>query len=269
MINKRFKPHGPTWLQVITLALLTCAAPSGRADLHLPLLKSGTVTYSNVTVYSQTDQDLYISHAQGLGNIKISTLDDEALRALGLKDAETESASATITAKAKTVSHTLNQLKTSLSTANQGTVAEMFTKLKETSGITITPQILWGTVAAVAVLYLFVCYCFKLICHNAGAAAGVVIWLPVLQMFPLLRAAKMSGWCFFLFLIPLVNVVMQIWWSFRIAKACGKGPLVGILLILPVTNLFAFLYLAFSKGEGEDQTLSVEKPMRFDGLANA
>jgi hypothetical protein len=37
-------------------------------------------------------------------------------------------------------------------------------------------------------------------------------------------------------------------WCFKIAKARGNSAWVGLLLLLPVTGFFAFLYLAFSDG---------------------
>lgn len=267
MTNKQLMKLGPTCLQVIIGLLMTGFTLTSWADLQLPILKSGTVTYSNVTVFKQTEQEIHISHSQGLVNIKISTLDDAALRALGLKEEEKPSASGTILAQARGVTETVDQLKSSLSGTNRMSFSEMVAKLKETSGVEITPAIMQGTLAGVVVLYLFFCYCLKLICRNAGARPGLLIWLPILQMFPLLRAAKMSGWCFLLFLIPLVNFFAQIWWSFRIAKACGKGALTGFLLILPGINLLAFLYLAFSKGQSEES--DPVQPVRFEGMSNA
>jgi uncharacterized membrane protein YhaH (DUF805 family) len=88
-----------------------------------------------------------------------------------------------------------------------------------------------------------------------------MIWFPVLQMFPLLRAAKMSGWWFVAFLIPLIGVVAHIVWCVKICKACGKSGLVIVLLILPGTNVLAFLYLALSKGNIES-TETVTPPAR-------
>jgi len=58
----------------------------------------------------------------------------------------------------------------------------------------------------------------------------------------------MSGWWFVLFLVPFGNLVAQIVWSVKIVQARGKGILCMISLLLPVTNLFAFMYLAFSSG---------------------
>jgi len=112
-------------------------------------------------------------------------------------------------------------------------------------------------IAIVLIAYLLYCACLKLICQNAGSKAGPMIWFPVLQMFPLLRAAKMSAWWFVAFLIPLVGVVAHIVWCMKICKACGKSALVIVLLILPGTNVLAFLYLALSKGNtGPTETVT-------------
>jgi hypothetical protein len=113
------------------------------------------------------------------------------------------------------------------------------------SRVRLTPNIM----AIVVIVYLFFCVCIKLICLNAGSKPGLMIWIPVLQMFPLLRAAKMTAWWFVAFLIPPFSLVAHIVWCVKIAKACGKSALVALLLILPVTNLLAFLYLALSNGD--------------------
>ena len=249
------------WLQACILLLLPSLASANKADLQLPILKSGTVVYSNVTVYSQNDQDLYISHAQGLGNVKISTLDDDSLRALGLKVEKPESASGTLMARAKGVTAAVDQWKNSLGTLNAASVSEFADKLKSRPALEIPPTWLWNIIAGMLLFYILLCLCFRAICRNAGTPAGFLIFIPLLQLFPLLRAAKMPLWCFILFLIPGVNIIMQIWWSFAIAKACGKGVLTGIFLILPVTSLFAFLYLVFSENTAPD-----EPPMPAESL---
>jgi apolipoprotein N-acyltransferase len=63
----------------------------------------------------------------------------------------------------------------------------------------------------------------------------------------MLQAASMSGWWFILFCIPVLNLVGYVVWSFKIVHARGKTLPLAILLLLPVTNVFAFLYLAFSE----------------------
>jgi hypothetical protein len=124
--------------------------------------------------------------------------------------------------------------------------------------ITLTPNMVLAAACGLAFLYLFVSYCGRLICQKAGKPATALIWIPVAQLIPLLRAANMSPAWLLAFFVPVLNVVAQILWSFKIAKARGKSGLVGLFLVLPVTNLFAFLYLALSDGEAKQERRTVE-----------
>ena len=63
----------------------------------------------------------------------------------------------------------------------------------------------------------------------------------------------MSGWWFLAYCVPVLNIVAHVLWSLKIAKARGKSVWIGVLLLLPVTSLFAFLYLAFSNGASEEE----------------
>ena len=137
------------------------------------------------------------------------------------------------------------------------------------------------------VLYLFVCLCFGLICAKAGKPSPWLVWIPILQIFPLIRAARMSPVWFVLMLLYLLLPVVLLWvggggnlsgqilgpygiifallsllnligwiiWSFKICCARGKNMLLGIFLLLPLTNLLALIYLAFSKSEGEPRRI--------------
>jgi hypothetical protein len=232
-------------------------------DLQVPTIQSGTEVYSNVTVYSQTETELFISHARGLGNIKISSLDETSLRALGLKTpAEKAAAAAANSPHGKVlreVQGAMGQVKDGLAEMN---ITLPVAAREPGQNFPLVLQSHTGQIILVitVALYLFCCYCLRLICLNAGTTPGALIWFPLLQMFPLLRAAQMSGWCILLFLIPIVNLGVSLWWCLRIAQACGKSTLTGILLFLPITGIFAFFYLAFSKGNREEEPGGVRPP---------
>ncbi len=97
-------------------------------------------------------------------------------------------------------------------------------------------------------LYLFFCFCCKRICEKTGQAPGALIWIPILQFIPLLRAAGMATWMFLLLLVPLVNVAVAVMMWVKICVACGKSPWLVILLFIPPINLIFFPYLAFANG---------------------
>lgn len=235
-----------TWLSVASLA---------ATDIELPVLKSGTDVFTNVTVYGQTATDLFIKHSRGFGNVKISTLDTPTLRLLNL-GGETPEEKAAHSVPGKAVA-SLATMKAKLESTTDVRVPSQADMLGLLSQFRPSPNL----IAIVLIAYLLYCACLKLICQNAGSKAGPMIWFPVLQMFPLLRAAKMSAWWFVAFLIPLVGVVAHIVWCVKICKACGKGALVIVLLILPGTNVLAFLYLALAKSNVE-ATETVAQPPR-------
>jgi hypothetical protein len=94
-------------------------------------------------------------------------------------------------------------------------------------------------------VYIFFCYCLKLICSKCGVESSILIWFPLLQLIPLIQASGLPTGTFILFLIPLVNIVMAIVMWAKICGARGKGVLAILLvLILPVIGI---PYLAFSE----------------------
>ena len=54
---------------------LIAAVWAARADEKLPVLKAGSEVYSNVTVTTVTDTDIYFTYARGMANVKLSRLD--------------------------------------------------------------------------------------------------------------------------------------------------------------------------------------------------
>jgi bacteriorhodopsin len=92
------------------------------------------------------------------------------------------------------------------------------------------------------------------ICRKTSNRAGLFVWLPGFQMIPLLRAAGMSPWLFLLLCVPGINAIITIIWSFRICRVRQKSAFLGVLLLLPVTNVLAFVYLALSGyGPGDEE----------------
>jgi hypothetical protein len=110
----------------------------------------------------------------------------------------------------------------------------------------LSPRVIGLTLGVALAVYLCFCYCAMLICQKSGSPPGGLIWVPFLQAIPLLRAANMSPWWLMAGLVPLLNLVVQMVWSVRIVQARGKSLAAAVFLHLPITALFAFLYLAFS-----------------------
>ena len=96
-------------------------------------------------------------------------------------------------------------------------------------------------------LYLFYSFCCKRICEKVGQTPGIIIWIPIAQLVPLLQVAGMQVWMIVLMFIPLVNIVVGIMMWAKICAARGKSPWLVILVFIPIVNLAFIPYLAFSE----------------------
>jgi len=222
-------------------------------DVKVDLLETKTGVYSNVTVTTRADQYVVIHHSQGIGTIKVTDLSRDLKKQLGyaVPPSDEEKSGAKLLASAKRSLHMLpdaKQLMASWNSKSRGPGAV---------GKASTP-VLIAILGAVLLLYLFFCHCASRICQKTGQKPGLLVWLPLLQMIPLYRAAGMSPMWFLALFVPVLNLVVQIMWCFKIAKALGKGALTGLFLLLPITSPLAFVYLA-SSGEAPVQ----EKPKKY------
>jgi len=246
---------------LLALGLLAGSAFSYRAKAAseevIPVLKTKTATYTNVTITARTETDLCILHDGGVGNVICEDLEPEAYALVGYVPPVP----------------TGEKLR---SIANDQ-AAKMMQAWQTASGNPIGPGsesppmpelnpvvlLVLGVVGFA--FYVFFCYCYMLICKKTGDDPGILIWIPILQIFPLFRAAGMSGWWLLGMFLPIINIIVPIMWCFKIVSARGKSTVWAVLMILPVTNLIALLYLAFSEGEGSDSQDSTLP--RLPGLA--
>jgi hypothetical protein len=230
------------------------------------VLRTKTVVYTNVTVTTKASNYVFILHASGMTSLKVAELPLEVQQQLGYAKAEGSEGStnsAAAWAKREIAKLDVQQVKT-LGKQLEQRLHDQPPPQLSALGL-IGPKLIWAAAGVALLLYLFQCYCLMLICRKAGHPPGLLIWLPVLQVFPLLRAAGMSYWWFLALLVPVLNLVPAFLWPFKIANARGKSVWVGILLLLPITNFFAFLYLAFSDGaratdddEAEPKVMSLQ-----------
>lgn len=216
------------------------------------LLQTKTGMYTNVTVTKMTKDWIFILHSSGVCNVKIEDLTDQTLIALGYEKPSTNGRPATRMADSPPPSHpfapfahlNLSRVKEFAADWKQNGRQRIKEKLDEMTAS--NPMTLYIMLAILAVTYIFVSTCFWLICRKTHSAPGPLVWVPILQLIPLLRAANMPRVWFFVYFVPVLNIIALIVWSIKICKSRGKSPFVAFLLILPPTSLFAFLYLAFS-----------------------
>ncbi len=236
-----------TWLALA--AGLVSPIGAGAAEETFPVLEIGTRTYTNVTVTTKAKTYIFIMHSAGMTTLKLSELPPELLDQLGYAPPEkpkTKAEKASDWAKDKLGTANIEKVN-----AAELKARDAWTERSEAvaKAVVALDRKLCGAILAVVILfYVFYCRCCAEICRKVGKPAGVMAWLPGFQIFPLLRAAGMSEWWFLGYLLFPVGLVVHIVWSFKLAKARGKGGATGFFLALPLTSLFAFIYLAFSEG---------------------
>ncbi len=238
------------WLRVAVLILTVAGVfvhsrVFAKVEQTFPVLKIGSQVYTNVTVTTQTKIYIFLLHSTGMANIKVSELSPELRETLGY-------GAPPVSLSKNSASDAANWAKKELNKLNVSTVQarnlreESQARLDKLKSVPRT-QIYIG-IAILVIFWLIRCGCHAVICRKAGSEPGVLIWIPLLKLIPLLQAAKMSlGWLF-LVLLPFGAFVLDIVWCFKISTARGKGALTGLCLVLPGINFFAFLYLTFSDG---------------------
>jgi hypothetical protein len=226
------------WLG-LAAALVQLPLNAGLVEETFPVLKTRTGTYTNVTVTTKAENYVFIVHSTGMASIKIPDLPVEIRRQLGYAVPETPAPQNNGVVVSVAAREPASVNKANVALANSlDLLRHLHFKLSSEAVLTV--------LAFVVLFHLFYSYCCNLICLKTGCEGSLLVWLPLFQLIPLFRAANMSGWWFLAIFVPGLNIVALILWSLNIAKARGKEVWVGILLLLPGTNLFTFLYLAFS-----------------------
>jgi hypothetical protein len=247
-ITKLFDDMLTRLLGLGLLALMWQPFTSGAAlEQTFSALQVGTTTYRNVTITTKTKDYIFLIHSRGMANFKIRDLPSDLRTKLGYEDpaAPRVKNSAPAAWAKQTLSKMdvpqVHQIENRL--VSWWRPGHLETKLPFPP---LSPNALLIAAAALLALYFFHSYCCMLICIKAGSKPGALVWLPLLQLVPLLKAAAMSPWWLLGFLVPGLNLIAQILWCIRITRARGKAPIVALFLIFPLSSPFAALYLAFS-----------------------
>jgi hypothetical protein len=238
---------------LLTVVCLSALKSVAAAEQTLPLLKTKTAIYTNAIVTTKAKNYIFILHSTGMANLKIQDLSPEAQQELGYARAEDKpKPSGLVFAK---------QLMPALESKFKPYQERLRKQLPWTEQqLTPTRNVIYIALGVFLAGYLFFSYCCHLICIKSKKDTSVLVWLPVFKLIPLLRAADMSAWWFLASFLPVINLIVPILWAFNIVKVRGKGALLAVFLLLPITNLFAFLYLAFSE-EASTETVPRYKSM--------
>jgi len=245
------------WTILVCLLAFATAFSAVGADETFPTLTVGDKTFTNVLVLNKTRTDVFISHSKGMASYKVKELPEDVQLKLGYQVEQPRSAKAASKAKEMLKAADISRFE---SDPHFKELQEQV--LAKTREITqqMDPAMRWGILGGVVLAYLVFCTLCRSICMKSAAPPASVValvWFPLLKQIPLLKAAGMSPWWFVTNFVPVLPLIMFVVWSFKIAQARGKHVIVGILLLLPVANIFAFLYLALSASNAPESNSGV------------
>jgi hypothetical protein len=262
-MNKR-TIYRPYWTLVFSAVLLLSFLQGSAlaTEETFTTLEVGSHVYTNVTVTTKAKNYIFIQHSTGMQNIRVSDLPEEIRTQLGYVPEVQKGQKAANWAKEKIADLHIGNVK-----------AEELRdpkKLQEQSAIVVEKvrsldnKLCGAFLGGALLIYFFFCYCCAQICQKAGAQSALLVWLPIVKVIALLRAAKMSQvwFVFYVFVIvaPCLAPLMQppfvvgwylsylvlnvllfigaVIWCLKIARARGKSPLVGFCLLLsPISPL--------------------------------
>jgi len=222
---------------LVGVSLIWIAPAAIGADEAITLLQTGKAEYKHVIVTDGDESNIYIRHDQGLANVKIGDLPPGVQQSLGYATAKED-----VSSQASRILRRVGKFAPFKIARSPGGATVKVGDFE----IQLTSADIIGIAVGAAVAYVIFCSCSVLLCRKTGKEPGLLIWIPILQMFPLLRAAGMSWRWSLTFFVPVLNLVAWMGWCVNIAISRRKSLWWALLLILPVTNVFAFVYLSLS-----------------------
>ena len=188
---------------------------------------------------NKTRNDLFISHAQGMASIKVRDLDTATQLKLGYQVEAPKQTAVEKVMEASNISRFEDDPRVQEVEGELMRQAESYIEL-------IDQNTMYAIVAFIVLSYLLFSFLCRCICVKTSNPPSPLIWLPFFKQIPLFKAAGMSGWWILSNFVPGLVLVAYIIWSIRIAQSRAKSVVWGVMLLLPVTNILAFLYLALS-----------------------
>lgn len=101
----------------------------------------------------------------------------------------------------------------------------------------------------VIAVYVYSAICVMRMAKKTNTENAWMAWIPIFNLVLLIQIARKPLWWIILFFIPLVNIVMTILVWMGVSKELKKPEWIGVVMIIPIANLVAMGYLAFSKEE--------------------
>ena len=108
--------------------------------------------------------------------------------------------------------------------------------------------VIWLILAAFFVaMYVYMGITLSTIAKKTKTEPTWLAWIPIANLYLLIKVGGLSPWWMLGFIVPLLNTVVMImvWW--KVCEARGKPGALALLFLVPVANIILPGYLAWSK----------------------
>jgi hypothetical protein len=110
------------------------------------------------------------------------------------------------------------------------------------------PQVGRGALFFYIAIYIVQAIALYKLAEKADVKDPWVAFIPVIQTIVFLHIIDKSGWCIFLLLIPVVNIVLAIIWAVKFYLAFDvNAGLIVLSIIIPIAGMIVMLVMAFSE----------------------
>jgi hypothetical protein len=99
--------------------------------------------------------------------------------------------------------------------------------------------------------YVWFAVCLLVLANKTGTPNGWFGFIPILNVYLLCKIAGHSGWwTLAIIFVPILDIIVTIWFWMEIAKRRNQPEWLGILMIIPLANLVIPGILAFGGDSG-------------------
>lgn len=102
-------------------------------------------------------------------------------------------------------------------------------------------------------IYAYMAITLMKIAKKTGTPSAWMAWVPILNLYLMVKVAQKPGWWFLLLFVPFLNIIFAALIWAQISKLLGKPEWLGLLILVPVANIVLPGYLAFSINHHDNQ----------------
>lgn len=93
--------------------------------------------------------------------------------------------------------------------------------------------------------YIYFAYALMLMARKAGVGKDWMAWVPIVNIYLMIKIAAKPGWWLVLLLIPFVNIIVYILVWMSLSERFGQNKWLGLLGVISPINLILFGYMAW------------------------